>query len=290
MTSLHRLLTIAAVAVAAVSGAQAHVVLPAGGATAGSTYRAAFKVGHACRGATSTTALAVHLPEGFTFVSAEPRAGWTLKTGPHDVTWTADSVQSALPGTSPDSFAVVGKLTSKPATLWFRALQTCDVGSSDWAVVPSAQMPKPEFPAPHLDVLAAGVAAIDVSGAWARAMVPGQTSSAIYANITAPSGAKLVAARSPLGEVSLHEMHMEGDVMRMRDIDAVDLPPGQPVQFAPNGLHLMVTGIKQPLAAGATLPVTLRVVDRDGKSGELSVQVPVTSTPPAGVDEHHHHG
>jgi uncharacterized protein YcnI len=161
MTSLHRLVLLAAAA--AVTGAQAHVVLPAGGAAAGSTYRAAFKVGHACRGATSTTALAVQLPEGFEFVSAEPRAGWTLKTGPHDVTWTADNAQSALPGNSPESFTVVGKVTNTPGTLWFRALQTCDVGSSDWAVVPSAQMPKPEFPAPHLDVLAPGSAAIDVS-------------------------------------------------------------------------------------------------------------------------------
>lgn len=288
MTSLQRLVLLAAIA--AVTSAQAHVVLPAGGATAGSTYRAAFKVRHACRGATSTTALAVHLPEGFTFVSAEPRAGWTLKTGLHDVTWTADSAQSALPGTSPESFTVVGRLTNKPGTLWFHALQTCDVGTSDWAVVPSAEAPKPEYPAPHLDVLAPGVAAIDVSGAWARATVPGQTSTAIYAKITAPSGAKLVSAKSPLGDVSLHEMHMEGDVMRMRDIDSVDLPPSQAVQFAPNGLHLMLTDIKQPLAAGAAVPVTLRVVDRDGKTGELSVQVPVTATPPAGVEEHHHHG
>lgn len=277
-------------AAAAVGVAQAHVVLPPGGAAAGSTYAAAFKVGHACKGAASTTALSVRLPEGFALVRAQPRDGWTLKTGPHEVTWTAASPQAALPGSSPDSFVVVGKLPRKPGTLWFRALQTCDVGASDWSVVPTAKDPKPEYPAPHLDVLAPGVAAVDVRDAWARPTVPGQTSSAIYASFSAPAGARLVGASSPLGEVSIHEMHMEGDVMRMRELpDGLDLPPGQSVALSPSGMHLMLTGLKQPLAAGSALPVALRFVDRDGRQGDLKLQVPVSASAPAG-DAHHHPG
>lgn len=278
-------------AIALASGlAQAHVVLPPGGATAGSTYAAAFKVGHACKGAASTTALSVHLPDGFALVRTQPREGWTLKSTAHDVTWTAADAKSALPGTSPESFTVVGKLPRKPGTLWFRAKQTCDVGGADWAVVPSAAEPKPEYPAPHLDVLAPGVAAIDVSDAWARPTVVGQTSTSVYARVTAPSGGRLVSASSPDGDVSVHEMKMQGDVMRMRDLpDGLDLPPGQPVVLAPNGLHLMVTGLKQPLAVGASVPVTLQVVDRDGRKGKLDVQVPVVASAPAGEGEHHHH-
>jgi copper(I)-binding protein len=280
-------LAAAAFALAA-PAASAHVVLPPGGAAAGSTYAAAFKVGHACEGARSTTALTVHLPDGFTLVKAQPRAGWTLTSTRRAVTWTAASPQAALPGTRADSFTLVGRLTRRPGTLWFPTRQTCDVGAADWSAVPAAGGAAPAFPAPHLDVLAPGVAAIDVRDAWARPTVPGQTSSVVYARITAPSGGRLVGASSPVGEVSIHDMRMEGDIMRMRDLDAIELPAGQAVALAPNGLHLMLTGLRQPLAAGAQVPLTLRVVDREGRRGTLAVQVPVAASAPAGDGEHHH--
>ncbi len=287
----HRHPLLACLAAVFAAAAQAHVALPAGGAAAGSRYAAAFKVGHACQGAASTTALSVRLPAGFRFESAQPREGWTLKAGPHEVSWTASTPQAALSGSTPDSFVVTGRLTTRPGTLWFRALQTCDVGRADWSVVPDAAHPKPDYPAPHLDVLAAGVAAIEVRDAWARATVAGQPTTAIYARIAAPAGGRLVGATSPVGEVSIHEMKMQGDLMRMRELaDGVDLPPGQAVDFAPNGLHLMVTGLKQVLAPGATVPVVLQVVDRDGRQGRLEVQVPVTAAPPAAAGEMHHHG
>lgn len=274
--------------VVASPGAGAHVALPPGGATAGSTYAAAFTVGHACQGAKTTTGLSVRLPAGFALEKAQPRAGWTLKSTPREVTWTAATPQAALPGTAPDSFTVVGRLTRKPGTLWFPARQTCDVGAVDWSALPTAAGARPEFPAPHLDVLPPGVAAIDVRDAWARPTVPGQTSSVVYARITAPSGGRLVGASSPVGDVSIHDMHMEGDIMRMRDLDAIDLPAGQAVALAPNGLHLMLTGLKRPLAAGAKVPVTLSVVDREGRRGTLAVQVPVAASAPADEEGHHH--
>ncbi|MET0382115.1 MAG: copper chaperone PCu(A)C [Burkholderiaceae bacterium] len=271
--------------------AGAHVVLPPGGAAAGSTYAAAFKVGHACKGSTATTALAIHLPDGFTLVRAQPRDGWALETGPHDVRWTASNPKMALPGASSDSFVVVGKLTSVPGPLWFRASQTCDAGSADWAAVPGAGNAKPEFPAPRLDVLAPGVAALDVRDAWARPTVAGQPAAALYAVLTAPSGGRVVGATSAVGAVSLHEMRMDGDVMRMRELDdGLELPPGQAVPLSPNGLHFMLTGLKQPLIAGTQVPLTLRFVDREGRKGDLDVQVPVGAAPPAAGGEHRHPG
>jgi len=279
------------VALAGAAGtASSHVVLPAGGATAGSTYAAAFKVGHACEGARSTTALKVDLPAGFTFVSAQPRPGWTLAASATQVTWTAATPRAALPGSTPDSFVVTGKLTGKPGTLWFHALQTCDVGSADWSSTAVATDPKPKFPAPHLDVLPAGVAAVDVRDAWVRPTVPGQTSSGLYARLSAPSGARLTGVSVPVGDASVHEMKMDGNVMRMRELpDGLDLPPGQPVELAPGGLHVMLTGLKQPLAQGSTLPVTLHFVDREGRKGDLTLQAPVQQAPaPAAGGEHQH--
>ncbi len=283
---------IAPLLLAACGAASAHVVLPPGGATAGGTYAAAFQVGHPCSGAQSTTALKVDLPKGFTFVSAQPRAGWTLAAGPKSVTWTAASAQAALRGTSAEGFVVTGKLTSKPGTLWFHALQTCDVGTADWAAMPNAGDVQPQFPAPHLDVLAPGVAAVDVRDTWARPTVTGQTSSGIFGRMTAPSGARLVAVTTPVGDAAIHEMKMDGNVMRMRDLpEGLDLPPGQTVELGAGGYHVMLTGLKQPLALGTAIPVTLHFVDRDGRKGALSLQVPVAqaaASAPAGAHDHLH--
>lgn len=278
----------ALLAAASAATVHAHVVLPPGGAAAGSTYAAAFRVGHACPGAQATTALAIRLPAGFTFVSAQPRQGWTLATAKGEVRWTATAAQFALPGSQPDSFVVTGKLTGKPGTLWFKAEQTCDVGRADWSAIPaSASAPAPEFPAPHLDVLAPGVAAVDVRGAWARPTVQGQTSSGVFARLTAPAGARLVGVSTPVAtDAAVHEMKMDGDVMRMRELpDGLDLPPGQPVDLGPGGYHVMLTGLKQPLAVGTTIPVTFDFIDRDGRKGALSVQVPVAQAAAAPAAE-----
>ena len=108
-----------ALGAAAVVAAQAHVALPAGGAAAGSTYRAGFVVGHACSGSRSTLALSVRLPAGFTLVDAEPRPGWSLVKSADQVTWTAMSPSDAVPGTAPATFTLVGRLAEAPTTLWF---------------------------------------------------------------------------------------------------------------------------------------------------------------------------
>jgi len=286
------LAAVATVCVLALStlSAHAHVVLPPGGAAAGSTYAAAFHVGHACHGAQTTTALSVRLPAGFALVGAQPRPGWTLVATPGAVTWTATSAQSALPGATPDDFVVTGRLTDQPGTLWFKVLQTCDLGQSDWATIPAgAEVPPPQFPAARLDVLPRGVAAVDVREAWARPTVPGQTSSGVYARLTAPAGARLVGVSTPVAaQAALHEMRMDGDVMRMRELaDGLDLPPGQPVLLAAGGYHVMLTGLKQPLVVGASIPLTLRFVDRDGRQGVRELQVPVAPAP-AGAPQHAH--
>ena len=258
--------------------ASAHVVLPAGGATAGSTYRAQFIVGHACQGASATTALRVRLPAGVALEAAPQRPGWNVQVRGDVVTWTATSPADAQPGTAPAAFTLATRLPATPQTLWFPALQTCDTGSADWAMIPTAADPKPQFPAPRLDVLAPGVAALDVRGARAQPTVAGQRSTTVFMRLSAPSGARLLSVATPDGQAALHEMQMSGDVMRMRELpDGIDLPPGQPVELTPGTRHIMVTGLTHALAAGSSLALTLHVVDREGRAGDLTVQVPVAA-------------
>jgi periplasmic copper chaperone A len=268
------------------ASAFAHVSLPPGGATAGSTYDAAFRVGHACKDAKATTGITVRIPEGFSVLKAEPRPGWTLATSPGSVSWRADSAQAAVPGAERADFIVRGALTAKPGTLWFKVLQSCDVGQADWAAVAATANDKPEFPAARLDVLPPGVAAVEVRDAWIRMAVRGQSGTGAFMKLAAPAGARLVGASTPVaGIAEVHEMKMEGDVMRMRAVpEGLELPARQAVELKPGGYHLMLMDLKQALVVGETVPLTLEFVDREGRKSVARLQVPVQAAPASGDD------
>jgi len=284
---------VAAGALLAASGAFAHVTLAEGSAAAGSDYVAAFRVGHACKDAKSTTGLTVRVPAGFTVQKAEPRDGWTLASSGSEISWKAASPASALPGEEKAQFIVRGKLVASPGPMWFKVLQTCDVGSADWAQIPAGDTAKPEFPAARLMVLAPGAAApVEVSDAWVRRAVPGQSGTGAFMKLKAPAGTRLVGASTPVaGVAEVHEMKMEGDTMKMRALaQGLELPAGQTVELRPGANHLMLMDLKQPVAAGSTVPITLRFMDAKGVASEQTLQVPVAVGAPGGADagEHQH--
>lgn len=113
--------------------------------------------------------------------------------------------------------------------------------------------------------LAAGImlsghalAQVDVSGAWVRGTVPAQTASGAFMTLHAHEAAALVGVSSPVAKtVEVHEMKMDGNVMRMRAVPALDLPAMQNVELKPGGYHIMLVGLKQPLKAGDKVPLTL---------------------------------
>jgi copper(I)-binding protein len=99
--------------------------------------------------------------------------------------------------------------------------------------------------------------------------------------LTAKDAAQLVGVATPVaGVAEVHEMKMEGDVMRMRAVAKLDLPPGQPVELKPSGYHLMLQDLKQPLAAGSTVPLTLTFRDAKGVESKLELKVPVAAQAP----------
>jgi len=116
-------------------------------------------------------------------------------------------------------------------------------------------------------------AQVTVDKPWVRATVPQQTTSAAYLTITSVQGGKLVDASSPVAaSVEVHEMKMEGEMMKMRGVDALPLPAGKPVELKPNGLHIMLTGLKAPLKAGDVVPIKLVVEDAKGKRQTVDVK------------------
>jgi copper(I)-binding protein len=96
----------------------------------------------------------------------------------------------------------------------------------------------------------------------------------------------LVSATSPRAErVDLHEMSMDGNVMRMRPVTSFTVPADGAVALTPNGLHLMLTGLTSSLVAGETVPVTLTFE----RAGAVEVMLPVRARTASEAEMHHEH-
>ncbi len=131
-------------------------------------------------------------------------------------------------------------------------------------------------------IAAPALAQVSVNGAWVRPTVPGQMGTGAFMTLTAKDGARLVGAASPVaGVVEIHEMKMEGTVMKMRAVDALDLPAGKAVELKPGGYHVMLLDLKQPLKAGGKIPLSLRIETSDRKLVTLPVEVEVAQRAPA---------
>lgn len=132
--------------------------------------------------------------------------------------------------------------------------------------------------------------AVQVDGAWARASVPGQQGTGAFMKLTAPQGARLVGASSPAaGVTEVHEMKLDGDVMRMRAVPVLELPAGTPVELKPGGFHLMLLDLKAPLAKDSTVPLTLTFKDAKGVESKLDLTVPVAASAPGAPAHAHGH-
>jgi copper(I)-binding protein len=123
---------------------------------------------------------------------------------------------------------------------------------------------------------------VEVKDAWARATVQGQKATGAFMKLTAKEGGKLVGASSPVaGVVEVHEMKMDGDVMKMRAVEGgLDLPAGKAVELKPGGLHVMLMDLKLSLQKDTTIPMTLTFRDAKGVETRMEVKVPVSTMKP----------
>jgi len=131
---------------------------------------------------------------------------------------------------------------------------------------------------------------VQVKDAWARSSVQGQTATGAFMSLTSAEGARLVGASSPVaGVVEIHEMSMEGNVMRMRPVPGIDLPPGRSVVLKPGGYHVMLLDLKRPLKVGERVPVELRLETRDKRLVSQPIEVEVMARAPAAPEAGHKH-
>ena len=130
-----------------------------------------------------------------------------------------------------------------------------------------------------------------VKDPWARATVAQQKASGAFMQLQSAKGGKLLSASSPVaGVVEIHEMLMDGDVMKMRAVSSLNLPAGKAVDLKPGGHHVMLIDLKKQLVAGDTVPITL-VVESAGQRETLEVKAVVRAPGAAGAAAHKgHHG
>lgn len=126
---------------------------------------------------------------------------------------------------------------------------------------------------------------VEFKDAWVRATVPGQMSTGAFMSLTAKDGARLVGVSSPAaGIAEVHEMKMEGDVMKMRAVPALELPAGKTVQIKPGGgYHVMLMDLKRRLPKGSTVLLTLHFQDAKGIESKLENKVLVSAVAPSAM-------
>ncbi len=115
---------------------------------------------------------------------------------------------------------------------------------------------------------------IAIKAAWARASAGAAANGAAFMSVVNGGAAAdaIVAASAPVAKkAELHTHKMDGEVMRMRQVESIPLPAGETVELKPGGLHVMFMGLNEPLKEGASFPLTLTFA----KAGEVTVQVDV---------------
>ncbi|MDB6002010.1 MAG: hypothetical protein JWP52_3709 [Rhizobacter sp.] len=128
--------------------------------------------------------------------------------------------------------------------------------------------------------------ALTIDHPYARSTSAGKRIGGGYLKLDNQGGAdRLLSVTAPVSaKVELHTMSMDGNVMRMREVDGIDLPAGKSVELKPGGMHIMFVDLKAPLKAGDSFPLTLKFQ----KAGETTVTVKVegANAAPAAQGDH----
>lgn len=141
-----------------------------------------------------------------------------------------------------------------------------------------------------LPLVSAGTALaadIEIKAPWIRGTVSGQKATGAFMEVTSKAGVTLVGASSPVaGVTEIHEMKMDGGVMKMRAIPRLDVSADKPLSLAPGGYHVMLMDLKQQLKKGDSVPLTLQIEGKDKKVESVEIKAEVrdlTTSPTSGT-------
>ena len=118
---------------------------------------------------------------------------------------------------------------------------------------------------------------VKVEDAWVRGTVATQKATGAFMRLTPSANARLVEAKSPVaGVVEIHEMTLEKDIMKMRQIPGLDLAADRTMEVKPGGYHVMLMDLKEPLKGGEQVPFTLVFEDDAKKRFTQDIKASVT--------------
>lgn len=132
-------------------------------------------------------------------------------------------------------------------------------------------------------------AQVTVTDPWVRATVPTQHATGAFMQLSSKTGSRLVAVTSPLATTEIHEMAIQDNVMRMRQIAGLDLPAGQTVALKPGGYHVMFFDLKSQIKEGDVIPLTLVFENKDKKRETLELKVPARALTNSDAHAAHKH-
>ncbi|WP_050465285.1 copper chaperone PCu(A)C [Herbaspirillum autotrophicum] len=116
-------------------------------------------------------------------------------------------------------------------------------------------------------------AEVTIADPWVRATVPAQKATGAFMQMTSTTNVKLVAAQSPVANVvEIHEMKMDNNVMKMRQITGLDLAAGKMVELKPGSYHIMLLELKQQVREGDAVPVSLVFEDQNKQRQTVDVK------------------
>ena len=119
-------------------------------------------------------------------------------------------------------------------------------------------------------------AEVAVSDAWVRGTVAGQKGTGAFMRLTSTADVTLVGVASPAAKiVELHEMKVEGGMMKMSAVGRLPLPAGKIVELKPGGYHVMLMDLAQPLKEGDIVPMTMTIEDKAGTKQTIDVRASV---------------
>lgn len=289
--------------------ANAHAVLDLKKAPVNSYQRIAVRIGHGCDGQ-ATQKVTVTIPEGIISVKPMPKVGWHLETvkgdyaneytlhgepvtsGVKELVWS----EGDLPNDYLDEFVFQARLTdSLPAgeMVFVPVQQDCADGKRSWNETPAKGQNSHDLksPAPGLMVVAAEgdhgghskvmvmdaikVGDLVITSPMIRATLPKAPVSAGYMVIrnNGTEVDRLIGGTASFaGKVEVHEMKMEGEVMKMRKIaDGLEIPAGGEVTLQAGGLHVMFMKMQEQMKEGETRKITLEFE----KAGKVEFELPV---------------
>ncbi|UTD29035.1 DUF1775 domain-containing protein [Bradyrhizobium sp. WD16] len=249
--------------------------------------------------------------------------GQTVTSGVKEVVWSG----GALADDNYDEFVISSFVTADlPAgrPVFFPTVQQCGSSENRWVEIPAAGQSSHDLksPAPSLSLVSDsvtvaqakdpakheghdhgdhdhGAAAADttkvgdlvIATPWTRATPGGAKIGGGYLKITNTGKAsdRLVSISAGFaGHVEIHEMSMDGGVMKMRPLaSGLEIKPGESVELKPGGYHVMFMDLKQPLKEGDTVKATLTF----DKAGPVDVSFAVNAVgagAPGGGGHMHH--